>query len=85
MQMLKQTHKARNINMRIQFIRECINNGLIVLLLIRSEDDVADVLTKPLDKLTFYLMVSVVTLIIYLITLYNMLMCAMPSMLMSPM
>jgi hypothetical protein len=50
---LKQNHKARNINMRIQFIRECINNGLIELVFVRSEDNVADVLTKPLDKETF--------------------------------
>jgi hypothetical protein len=39
--------------MRIQFIRECINNRLIELVFIRSEDNVADVLTKPLDKVTF--------------------------------
>jgi hypothetical protein len=39
--------------MRIQFIRECINNGLIELVFVRSEDNVADVLTKPLDKETF--------------------------------
>jgi hypothetical protein len=50
---LKQNHKARNINMRIQFIRECINARLIELVFVRSEENVADVLTKPLDRETF--------------------------------
>jgi hypothetical protein len=50
---LKQNHKARNINMRIQFIRECINNRLIELVFVPSEENVADVLTKPLSKETF--------------------------------
>jgi hypothetical protein len=50
---LKQNHKARNINMRIQFIRYCINERLIELVFIRSENNVADILTKPLGKRLF--------------------------------
>jgi hypothetical protein len=47
---LKQNHRARNMNMRIQFIRECINARIIELVFVRSEDNVADILTKPLGK-----------------------------------
>ena len=50
---LKQNHKARNINMRIQFIRECINARIVELVFIRSENNVADILTKPLGRNLF--------------------------------
>ena len=43
---LRSSHKTKHINMRINFIREQVNNRNIQLKFIRSEDQVADVLTK---------------------------------------
>ena len=45
---LKTGHKTKHINMRINFIRQCINDGIISLFFCKSEHNVADVLTKPL-------------------------------------
>jgi hypothetical protein len=45
---LRSSHKTKHINMRINFIREQVNNRNIQLKFIRSEDQVADVLTKAL-------------------------------------
>jgi hypothetical protein len=46
--MFKVTHKTAPINMRVNFIRECIHLQHITLIFIPSEHNVADVLTKPL-------------------------------------
>ena len=45
---LKTNHKVKHINMRLNFIRECINNRIIELHFIPSYFNVADILTKPL-------------------------------------
>jgi hypothetical protein len=45
---LKQTHKSKHINMRINFIRECINAQLIEILFVVTDENTADALTKPL-------------------------------------
>jgi hypothetical protein len=49
---LKTTNQTKHINMRINFIREKINDRTISIIFVPSEYNVADVLTKPLsDKL----------------------------------
>ena len=45
---LKSTYKTSAINMRINFIRECINRKIISLHFISTEKNVADLLTKAL-------------------------------------
>jgi hypothetical protein len=50
---LKQTNKSRHIQMRINFIRECINKRLIELIFVPTDENVADVLTKPLSDVPF--------------------------------
>jgi hypothetical protein len=45
---LKTGSKVRHINLRINYVRELINNRIIELIFIVSELNVADVLTKPL-------------------------------------
>lgn len=47
---LKMTRKTKHINMRINYIRELINARVIELHFVRSELNVADVLTKPLCR-----------------------------------
>jgi hypothetical protein len=47
---LKTGHKTKHINMRINFIREQINAGVIALILIPGTKNVADVLTKGLSN-----------------------------------
>jgi hypothetical protein len=46
--MLKVTHKTSPINMRVNFIRECIDLSYITLIFVPTDLNVADVLTKPL-------------------------------------
>ena len=50
---LKQNHKVKHINVRITFIRELVAAGVIQLFHVGTEDNVADLLTKPLDEYTF--------------------------------
>lgn len=50
---LKQSHKVKHINMRIHAIREMIEDGFLVLHFIRTEKNVADVLTKALAEILF--------------------------------
>ena len=47
---LKVTHKTKHINMRINYIRECINAGTVILVFVPSELNVADELTKSLVR-----------------------------------
>jgi len=51
---LKQTNKSRHIQMRINFIRECINKRLIEIIFVPTAENVADVLTKPLPDVSFH-------------------------------
>jgi hypothetical protein len=46
--MLKITHRTSPINMRVNFIRQCIHLLQITLVFIPSDYNVADILTKPL-------------------------------------
>ena len=50
---LKLNYKVRHINTRISYIRECINAKLIKIRFICSEDNMDDVLTKPLPYESF--------------------------------
>lgn len=50
---LRSSHKVRHMNVRINFIREMINQRIIELHFVPSELNVADVLTKPLSKEPF--------------------------------
>ena len=52
---LKITHKISAVNVKINFIRECINNKLVELHFIESEHNVADVLTKALSLAQYLL------------------------------
>lgn len=52
-QSLRQSHKVKHINMRIHFIREMIEDGFLELYFVSTENNVADVLTKPLPEKTF--------------------------------
>jgi hypothetical protein len=47
------TQKSKHIQMRINFIRECINNRIVEIVFVPSEFNVADVLTKPLADVLF--------------------------------
>ncbi len=47
-ELLKTNHKTKHINMRINFIRECINCGIVSLYFVPTDMNVADILTKPL-------------------------------------
>jgi hypothetical protein len=50
---LKTGHKVKHINMRLHFLRELINNGIIALYFVGTDDNVADILTKPLSRAQF--------------------------------
>jgi len=45
--------KMKHIDTRFHYIRELVNNGEIVLQHCRTEQQVADILTKPLDQKSF--------------------------------
>ncbi len=47
--MLKTTHKTSAINVRVNFIRQCINKRVIELHFIPSKLNVADIMTKQLS------------------------------------
>jgi len=49
----KTNHLVRHINMRLNYIRECINNRSIELHFIPTQNNVADILTKVLPTTTF--------------------------------
>jgi hypothetical protein len=51
--LLKMTHKTSSVNMRVNFVRECINAHYISLHFIPTHLNVADVLTKPLSPEAF--------------------------------
>jgi len=45
--------RTKHIDTKFHFIRELVNNGEIVLQHCRTEDQLADILTKPLAKKSF--------------------------------
>jgi hypothetical protein len=50
---LKTTHNIKHINLRINFIREQIQSKTIKLKFVKTEDQVADILTKALPRNLF--------------------------------
>ena len=50
---LKSSHKTKHINMRINYIRQLINEKVIELHFVDSENNVADILTKALPVTVF--------------------------------
>jgi hypothetical protein len=50
---LKTGHKLKHINMRLAYLRELINTGVIALYFVGTDDNVADILTKPLSRAQF--------------------------------
>lgn len=50
---LRSSHKTKHINVRINFIREVINDRVIELFFVPSSLNVADILTKPLGPELF--------------------------------
>src|SRR5260370_34312007 len=49
---------TKHINVCHHFIRECVANGSIILCPVASTDNVADICTKPLGKVKFSLLRS---------------------------
>ena len=47
---LRTYHRTKHINLRINYIREMINSGILVLHFIPTDQNVADALTKPLPE-----------------------------------
>ena len=45
--------RTKHIDTRFHYIRELVNNGEIVLQHCRTQEQVADILTKPLDQKSF--------------------------------
>ena len=45
--------RTKHIDTRFHYIRELVNNGEIVLEHCRTHEQVADILTKPLDQKSF--------------------------------
>jgi hypothetical protein len=47
---LRSKENTKHVNVRINFLRECINNRIIEIVFIKTDLMVADLLTKPLAK-----------------------------------
>jgi hypothetical protein len=45
--------KSKHIDVRVHFIRECAQEGLIEVNFIKTEEQLGDVLTKPLSRVKF--------------------------------
>ena len=50
--------RTKHIDIKYKFIRERFNDGLFALKFVRSEDQLADFLTKPLPAAKFKLMIE---------------------------
>jgi hypothetical protein len=50
---LKTNNRVKHLNMRIQFIRELINEGVIAIHFVPTAHNVADLLTKALPRAQF--------------------------------
>lgn len=46
--------RTKHIDVRFHFIRDLVNNGEIELVFVESKNQLADILTKPLQKSAFY-------------------------------
>jgi len=45
--------RSKHIDTRFHFIRECVENGVVSVEHVRTEDQLADILTKPLGRVRF--------------------------------
>jgi hypothetical protein len=45
--------RSKHIKTKYHFIRECVDNGEVVLESVGTADQVADILTKPLTRVRF--------------------------------
>ncbi len=54
---------TKHIDVRHHFIRECVANGSIILRLVASTDNIADICTKPLRKVKFSLLHSMLGIV----------------------
>jgi len=45
--------RSKHIDIRFHFIRECVENGVVSVEHVRTEDQLADILTKPLGRVRF--------------------------------
>jgi hypothetical protein len=50
---LKSNNRVKHLNMRIQFIRELIQEGIIAVYFVSTKHNVADMLTKALPRSQF--------------------------------
>ena len=50
---LKSNNKVRHLNMRINYIRECINSKIVEIVFMSGNKNVADMLSKPLPPEIF--------------------------------
>ncbi len=67
---------TKHINVRINFLRECVNNPIIEIVFIKTDLMVTDVLTKPLAKnifnqLKFKLLYGFVRTLVNTLLLWN--------------
>ena len=53
-----QHSRTKHIDIRYHFIREHVTNGIVELHFVPTEDQIADIFTKPLDENTFSKLVS---------------------------
>ena len=44
---------AKHVSIRLNFVKECIERGILILLYCKSSEMVADILTMPLLRLAF--------------------------------
>jgi hypothetical protein len=45
--------RSKHIDVRFHFIRECVGNGKLEIEHVRTEEQIADILTKPLGRVQF--------------------------------
>ena len=55
---LVQQSRTKHIDIRYNFIREHVMNGTVELHFVSSENQLADIFTKPLDESTFTILVT---------------------------
>jgi hypothetical protein len=54
--------KMKHIDVRYHFIREKVQEGVINTMRVGSKDNIADILTKPLDRTIFQRLVALMGL-----------------------
>jgi hypothetical protein len=46
--------RSKHIDLRYHFIRECVDNGSIAAEFVTTKDQLADILTKALERVKFH-------------------------------